>query len=203
MAGIGFEFDFRDGASDRLQSFYDSLRNRRQVNEAIAESYLALTKEYLLTVTGARHDTANRLGATPTGHWAQAAEKASAKADDNGATINVDHPGIGRAGHDVEIVPTGGRQYLTIAVIAAAYGRRAREFDNLVFIRTGGAPVLMMPNGDSSFGTIYYVLVKHVLQPQDRTLLPSDEEYQQAALEAMRDYVNYLVNRSRGGASLS
>ena len=41
--------------------------------------------------------------------------------------------------------------------------------------------------------TVWYWLVKTVTQAQDRTLLPSDEEYRLAALESIRDYVDEIL----------
>ena len=92
---------------------------------------------------------------------------------------------------------------------AAAYGKRAITVPDLT-------PVIRWKDGEhravtliqrettvaggddsdsrrAATSTVWYWLVKSVTQPQDRTLLPSDEEYPLAAPEGIRDYVDEIL----------
>jgi len=228
--GLTFSIDARDGASPAVQSILDGLSDRSGMHEAIGEEVRTLVRDYLTNVTGARHDTAERLGATPSGHWSQAAETLDMTADDEAATVSIHDPAAGRALHDVTITPGPGKKFLTIPAIAEAYNQRAYQIPGLVAITSGDKGVLMMPNrasdGDrtlyasrkyktdksyssqiiegSQRGTVWYYLVSSVTQIQDRTLLPSDQALLQAAMQGARNYLDYLLFRGsqqEGGAS--
>lgn len=182
----------------KLREFNSGLTSRTPMNESVGKRAGELTRNYLVNIAETRHATAQRLGAAPTGHWAQAAEKTTNEADETGATVTINQPGIGRVAHDVTIVPGGGRKYLTIPAIAAAYGKRAATVPDLaVLIRwkegQRRAIALIQAEGKSGAGTVWYWLVKSVFQPQDRSLLPSDEQYRLAALQGVRDYVDRLL----------
>ncbi len=133
---------------------------------------------------------------------------------------------MGRAFHDVTIHPTGGRKFITIPLIAEAYNQRAYRVQGLVPIVTGTGDsakgVLMMPGPGSSrtyegrrysgpdkfkrttvtggsVGTAWYLLVAVVHQKQDRSLLPSDAAFEQAAKLGVDHYLDYLELRKAGG----
>ena len=199
-----------DALIPRLATFVAGLRpsGRVGLNRAIGAAALQLTRAHLIEIGNTRHDTAKRLGASPTGHWSQAAEKTKANADANGATITIKQPGIGRAAHDVTIVPKDGKKFLTLPNRAEAYGKRARRAGialKMVWGRKGPWALVpkdfAIPKGEAAFSKIkeiaYYILARKIDQKQDRTLLPSDAEYRQATLEGARDYVAYLLQRAR------
>lgn len=179
------------------------------------------------------HKTAFSLGATPTGHMSQAAEKIdpaqhpeALTVTPEAATLTIDHPGIGRAFHAVDIRPTGGRKYLTIPASALAYGRSAREFPGLVAVMSGNGGVLMFPQKGTShtyktrkyhgtgvadytsgtrtggaFGTVMFRLVKSVHQPQDRSILPGDEALAEAAARgASAEITRQAMALQKGGS---
>jgi|SRR5581483_8260944 len=196
---IGLRIEVKSEEVDaQLGRFMAGLTNREPMNELVRDRARELTRNHLVAIAETRHATAERLGAQPTGHWAQAAEKTTSEADEEGATISIEQPGIGRAAHDVTIVPGGGKKYLTIPAIAAAYGKRAVTVPDLtVLIRWKDgerrAVALIQAEGKPGAGTVWYWLVKSVFQPQDRSLLPSDEQYRLAALQGVREYVDQLL----------
>ena len=202
MSGISLSVDVRDGASPLVGEFIAQLTNRTQLHEAIASRARTLTRDHLIGLAGTRHGSANRLGASPSGHWAQATEKTSADFDATSATITVAHPGIGRAFHDVEIYPGAGKKAITIPLIAQAYNLRAAsvwESQGLFVVKGktsagSGAAVAVKRLPDGTLQP-WYLLLPHVHQKQDRSLLPSNAEYQTAAKEGARDYVDYLITR--------
>jgi len=192
--------DIKDGVTPLVGRFVEGLTDRTGLHEAIGIRDRNLIRDHFIVIAQTRHDTANRLGAEPSGHWAQAAEKTTFRADSDATTVSINQPGIGRAVHDVTIVPGAGKQWLTIPLIAEAYNQRAYRVPGLFMPGAKGAKkhVLAKRGADGTL-RFWYALVKSVTQKQDRTLLPSDEELRLAAFQGVRDYVDFLL--SRGGAA--
>jgi len=164
---------------------------RKDHNGFIAVEAENLTRFYLKNLN--RHDTANRLGAKPQQVFADAADSVESSVGNAFASVSISHPVIGRAFHDRDIKPK--KKYLTIPVNAAAYGRRAGEFDDLIFVRNtpSGTPILARKvDGSGEMLETMYVLVKGVHQDQDRTLLPSDDQYGEAMERGTAAYVKKL-----------
>ena len=88
----------------------------------------------------------------------------------NKDTCSINVPGATRAYHDVYIFPRVASA-LTIPINNAAKGHRAREFDLYMFMSKRGNALL----ADKSSGMLMYVLKYSVFQPQDNSLMPSDE----------------------------
>jgi hypothetical protein len=193
---IGLQINAVDGASPKLEKFLSGLKQRRGLHQMMGNRVQALVRDHLIKLAGSRHATADRLGATPSGHLGKAAEKvaspASVRAGEDEAALVINHPGIGRAFHDVTIKPTKSK-YLTIPLIAEAYNRRAYRVPDLFVLK--GTPLLAKTDGDGKI-KVWYRLVKSVRQKQDRTLLPSDEEIRQAALAGVGDYIDLLRGRN-------
>lgn len=225
MTGISLEIRVRDVMGDRIESLVAGLKNRAPMHRYILAQALPLTRDWLLDLARTRHQTAQLLGASPTGHWAQAAEKTRGKATADSARVSVRQVGISRVERDIVIKPGPGKKFVTIAAIAQAYGQRAYRVPGLVAIVRGDHGVLMKPGPGKShtyksriysgprrsraakvqggpIGTVWYTLVKQVRQRRDRSLLPSDEAYRLAALKGLRLYVQQeLVSRAstKGG----
>lgn len=198
MSGISLNVDVQEGSTPKLRQFLAGLTDLRGLHESIGLRARTLTRDHLIGIAGSRHATANKLGASPSGHWAQAAEKTSFEADANSATVTISHPGIGRAMHDVDILPKG--KCLTIPLIAFAYNVRAAavwESEGLFVLKSKSGNAKAVAGKRLAGGTFqpWYLLVPKVHQAQDRSLLPSDDEYRIAGKEGARDYVNYLLIR--------
>lgn len=209
-----------------LGRFNDMITDRTGLNRSIGERARELTRNHLIEIAQTRHATASRLGAAPSGHWGQAAEKTTFQADADGATVTINQPGIGRVGHDVKIKPGAGKKYLAIPAIAEAYNRRAYRMTNLtvmVRMKDGKRTAVALQerkaseirygrikkNGSrtvthvsSRIGNVWYWLVKEVNQKQDRTLLPSDEQYRLSVLAGVRDYVDRLSRITVNGTRI-
>lgn len=128
------------------------------------------------------HNTANRLGAKPTGHLEDAYSRVKSSSNEAAASLWV--PGGSRlraAFGSYTVRPTGGRKYLTIPVAEAAYGKRASDIPDLVFMRVGPkkTPRLARPDGDRI--TTYFLLAKEATIPEDPGLIPFDDLYAEAA----------------------
>lgn len=192
MSGITLSVTVPRELGEDIARLEKGLADRAVLHEALGKSAGNLTRDHLINIAGTRHDSANRLGASPTGHWAEAAEKMEVESNADTATITINQVGIGRVAHDVTLRPGGGRTYLTIPVAAESYGTRAREFAGLKMVANGRTGVLLAPGVD---GKVLFALVTEVTQRQDRTLLPSDEAYLRAGLDGVEDYVDYLLER--------
>jgi len=167
-----------------------------EVNRAMAISVRELTRRHLTRLSGERHATANKLGASPSGHLGQAVravEGAEITAQNDGASFVINHAGLGRAFHDVTITPKNAKA-LTIPVAAIAYNRRAGQFNNLFVWKnktTGNAFLAMRdPSGaKDAKPLLVYLLVRSVTQKQDRSLLPSNDEWESAAARGALDWI--------------
>lgn len=198
---VRLTIDVRDAVvRERLDRFLAGLADRAGMHELIGARGSEITRSHLVAIAQTRHRSAERLGAAPSGHWAQAAEKTSFTADKEGATISINQPGISRVEHDITVTPGPGKKYLTIPAIAAAYNQRAYRMPDLIAIvrniqgvRRAIALGKVSGKGKERVETVWYWLVKSATQKQDRSLLPSDEEYRLSALAGVRDYADRLI----------
>lgn len=199
---IGITINVTDTVRPALTALANGLGDRSGLHEAIGRECLALTRDHLLHIAQTRHATAERLGAAPSGHWGQAAEKTTMRSDADAATITINQPGIRRAAQDVTIVPTGGKKWLTIPLVAEAYNQRAYRLQGLFFVKPKDGDHALLGrregSGKAAAVTWLYLLKQSVFQKQDRTLLPPDEAYGQAALVGAASYVDYLLLRAGG-----
>ncbi len=188
----------QDGATPVLAEVQRRLHSRVDLNRRIAEGAEVYTRDYLALVQARRHRTADDLGATRTGFFERAAESPEGRGTSEAALLTLrPRAAFARAFREVTIVPTGGKKFLTIPVHRDAYGKRAGEIDGLDFVQTGTAAVLGKKVEGTKFFITYYVLVKQVIQSQERDLLPSDEDFLFIAEEAAKDY---LLARTGGDA---
>jgi len=204
-------------------------QSRQRLNYAMITEVQHLTVEHLRAYS-AGDSTAARLGAAPSNYWAQGAEKVAAPssigADTDHGTLTINHPGIGRAFHDLTIRAVKA-QALTIPLVAAAYNRRAPEIRGLTIVRAHGKAYLFLPDAGSAenykkrhytgrtgkdgrdeyteyhepgarSGIFMYLLVRSVTQRQDRSLLPSDEEFEQAAALGARRFLFSDIKNAGG-----
>lgn len=184
-----------DETAQVLQAIRSGLANRRGLHTAIAVPAQEFTQNYLLKMN--RHRTAERLGARPTKFRQKNAKLIEADADDLAAYVRIPRStGLGRAFHDVDLVPKNGKKYLTIPADARTYGKSVRQFPEGTFKFAilhahRPFPVLLFKSDDK----VAYWLRKSVHQAQDRTLLPSDDAYSRIARTAAIDYIAGLIER--------
>ena len=168
---------------------YNALEVKLQTEEcamAAADSLAETVREHIRREAGARHRTASRLGAMPTGHLEEGARRTIATREGRGAVVTVPIPGITRAFGDLHIRPKNAKA-LTIPINAVSYGVRASELSdrgwNLFTMpaRQGpGAGILFGRKAGEASTVALYLLRKSADIPQDRGLMPSDEEMGEA-----------------------
>lgn len=169
--------------------------HRKSLLETAARGVQRAVSRHIERMGTTRHRTASSLGAEPTGHYERAAADVTSEVDGNVGVVTIPIAGISRAFHEVTIRPGPGKSALTIPIAAEAYGR------NVVEMRSSGWVVfrpkksrLLFGSRDGVAGALpLYALVAVVRQPQDRTLLPSDEELGAAAEDGVQTYLREVT----------
>lgn len=210
--------DFADLASDELRAIANELQRPAGVNAAMAAGTEQWIKETGAVIASHEHDSADRLGANPTGHLGKAYEQIESQSSAAGAVLLVPRASRLRAAFGPYVLTPGpGKTYLTIPVARDAYGRRAGEFDDLFFARVGPKkqPVLVRrhefadatPQSRSAKGKRYdrnkplevmYALVTEANIPEDPALIPFDKLTDAAALSAEK-YIDAILESRKGG----
>lgn len=157
---------------------------RRLLYSAAANAVSILVRSHLSRLGSWKHQSAENLGAQPTGFLQKAARGTVHNANENGGEVIIPAP-LGRAFHEVEIRPRVAGA-LTIPASAEAYGKRAGVLAALGWkIWRPKKRDFLMGSIEGVEPKILYWLKASVHQRQDRELLPSDADMQRAAAGAM------------------
>lgn len=191
-----------DEAARDLQALRNGLTRRGRLHAKMAVGAKEFTKAHLRGLS--RHNTAARLGATPSKHHQKAAARVAAQSTEDEAIVTIPRStGLGRAFTDAVIRPGSGRTYLTIPAHKATYGRSARDprhgDDPFQFVARGKFRALIFTKGQHK-GEVAYWLKREVYQKQDRTLLPSDAEYMDVGRKAATAYFDDLIRKGAARA---
>jgi len=202
---------------DFLERVAGSLEKRVELNARIAGDAEIFLKKAGKQIAATQHRTANTLGATPTGHLGEAYEgiESSSGAD----KIELLIPGASRlrAAFGSYVVRPKNSKYLTIPVHRDAYGKRAREFDDLFALRTGPKKTLVLARRVDTAPSVsrqvagrgrptvrrrqrsftggvetMYVLVTGAEIPADPTLIPF-EDLTAEARDSAEAFLNEMV----------
>lgn len=156
-------------------------------------------RNHIRLLANTRHDTANKLGASPTHHF-KASDVLPPNATTSDVSVTVTTPGISRAYHDVDISPVNG-SHLTIPLHADAYGISPREFKgNLFRINRPGSStekqnVLYTSDVLNKKPIAMYALVDTVHQQQDPSLMPTNREMTEEALQGALAAVKAILRK--------
>lgn len=195
-----------DASERTLQAIRSALADRRPLHAEMAGNSLEMTRQYLRGLN--RHNTAARLGASPTGHHERSAMALQAEADDEAAILRIPrNTGLGRAFGEITIRPLGGRKFLTIPATAETYGRQAGEWPEdtfefaVIMTHRGPTPVLKWAEagGPHAKGDVAFWLRRSVTQRQDRTLLPSDDSYREISRRTIIAHLQNIIAAERSG----
>lgn len=183
-----------DSATPALAAVGDSLKDRRGLNKSIAGSVEDITRAHIRIAAQTRHTTATRLGAAPTNYLSKLSETIESHSDGVGVVMDVYGAIFRRVTGAVDVRPVT-KKWLTIPAAAESYGRRAGEFSDLEFALNKGGESARLIN---SAGKVLFWLKKQVTLPQDRGLLPSDEQFTQAAELGARNFLEQQIAAARG-----
>jgi len=174
-------------------------QTRIALHQDMGEAVRETTRAHLAGLAQTRHTTAEALGATPSGFLGRAAravESAPVSADAGAAEMTLNHPGMIRAFRDVTIVPRNAKM-LTIPVNALAYNRTPAAFWDAWHLQVKGGAIVSKDAPDVKL----WVLCRSVTQKQDRSLLPSDEEWSDSAATAAEHFYERRIAELTGGAA--
>lgn len=189
------------------------------VHDVIGASAFETIHDHFVELAGdsVHHRTSISLGAQRTGFYEKAADAVEKpQLVSEGVLIRVASEGLAQRyfGGTIEAGKTA--KLLTIPARAESYGRRADEFDNLKLIMFGadkGALVMPAeaalskrdrgirsrvsaihdrPEDVEERGYIYFWLVRSVTQEGDETVLPTDEEIADPALQSVQRYIERI-----------
>ena len=180
---------------------------RRMLFSAAGNAVSNLINRHLKRISPTRHRSANRLGATPTGHLEQ---RPTFHATSNYAEVVIPIPGINRAFKDLTITPKDA-PFLTLPLNAVSYGKRAATVRSLGYVlfrppakgahkadgkRYDRYQNILMGTKDGETAAMY-LLKTRVEQRRDPTLLPTEAEIGHAAAAAMAQTIRLMA---RGAA---
>lgn len=193
MSALTIKIDLQGiGEVDQvLQDMRNGLARRGPMHARMAVKAMEETQGHLRRDKS--HNTAARLGASPTGFREKSAASVTAQHDEQEARVVIPRDtGLGRAFGDVVIRPGSGRTYLTIPAHAKTYGKSVRDNfpeGTFRFALMGLHRALLWADGPDK-GKVAYWLKREISQKQDRTLLPSDARYLEVARLAAIEYLN-------------
>lgn len=174
---------------------------RRSLHAVAAEDLANWIQAHIRAYATGRHGTARAFGARPTGHYEKGAAAISTSATAEGGTVTIPIPGINRAWGNITITPKRSRS-LTIPLKSGGpeiYGRTVGELRALgwAFFARRGVLFGTRGEGDRRETRAMFVLKTIVVQKQDPSLLPSQDEIARRAATAMVKYVIDVVERAR------
>jgi hypothetical protein len=202
--------EVEDGVSEPLNHALEAMQPAR-LTESVGPDLCELTRDYLVRNPGSKN------GGSAGDFWAAAAAATSWKNTGNGSmTISIDQIGVRQRYRGGLIVPKNVRA-LTIPIHPDAYGKTARDFNNLIVIKTSKGAYLAQGNmeevGRTSDGrvshrnqnkrgkhralTFLFKLSMGVGQEADPSVIPSPDEYSRTALAALDKVVTEIVREGR------
>ncbi len=191
-----YTIEILDTASPKVEELLSLLDgpNRNLLSDAAGGSAAAQLRAHF----NARNNTPNRLGGERTNYWASVADSTAHQVTDDGFLLFVDHLGVTLHYEGGEIRPVNAK-FLTIPASAEAHGKKAREFPDLVpiFFDKGTADTksfgaLIRPHDDDTFDVIFW-LAKRAKITADKTVLPTEPELVNAALDGARDALDRVT----------
>ena len=211
--------DIGGGMKEALADLQGGLQDKAGLNARIAGESEKWIKGPGVAgrISAEQHRTAERLGANPTGHLADAYQAIESQSDEASARLLIPSGSRLRAAFGAyTITPGAGKKFLTIPVAAEAYGHRAGEFDDLFVMARPGKALMLARREEGNFQKGYqrarpnqnrktrdrdanikvlYLLLPSVDIKEDATLIPFPELEEVATLAA-GDFIDDEIERS-------
>ncbi len=148
----------------------------------------------------------NRLGGRRTNFYSQAARSVQQpEIQTDGVRVSINHVGLAQRLLGGTLHPVHST-YLTIPARAEAYGKRAREFNDLEILWGRRGPIALVQRNHTRLGRgkkgrpseqgggVFFWLVKSVTQNPDPTVLPSEADLGRDIGNAVTSYLQALQN---------
>ena len=168
-------------------------------NAVVAEAAAEKARAHLRALSSERHRASG-----PRSFYLRAAEAVVALSDDSGAVVEIPHTGLALRRYGGEVSPSGktslvtGKPIRRLAVPkegSEAEGRTPYDFRGKVslVITKRKKAFLGKPEADGSFTPLFW-LVESTRHEPDPSVLPTDAEFQSAAVEALEEFVKEIDN---------
>lgn len=112
----------------------------------------------------------------------------------NGTTpttiVQIDVPGVGRAYHDVTILPKT-RKHLSIPCHQAAYGKKVSDFPKSFVVENRNGNLFVAQNEGGVLVALFN-LVDRAFQPRDPSIMPSEETMEKNIFARIGAYLDNL-----------
>ena len=177
-----------DKATPILAGLNRELTDRTGLHQYIGAAAEAGTRLHIRKAAQARHATANRLGAKPTGYLTKRAELVEGRGNAKEAEITVTGAIFKRTFGPVTVRPVA-KKMLAIPMRAEAYGKRPGEFTDLFVFKSKQGRLFLARQAEPGKLHFLFLLKASVVLPQDRGLLPSDDQFGQIAELGARGYL--------------
>lgn len=173
---------------DEVSASLDRLKERLEgVASVVGESAQLVLTNHLAAkeASGSSHKTASKLGAEPSGLYADMARAISHSIGTDQVTLSINHVAAAQRYYGGTITPKK-RKYLTIPVSASAYGKGLGAGDftgNLLWLfgKNGPYGVALKSNPEE----LLFILAKSVTQPADSTVLPDEAPWTSRILDTV------------------
>jgi hypothetical protein len=185
---LGINIEVTDKATPILAELHRELTDRTGLHKYIGAAAEAGTRLHIRKAALARHATANKLGAKPTGYLTKRAELVEGRGNAKEAEITVTGAIFKRTFGPVTVRPVA-KKMLAIPMRAEAYGKRPGEFGDLFLFKSKQGRLFLARQAGEGKLHFLFLLKASVVLPQDRGLLPSDEQFGQLAELAARGYL--------------
>jgi hypothetical protein len=192
---MSLRVDITFEGEDQLAALTDALGDKAAMHGRIAKDALVFVREFGKKKAPGEHRTAGRLGARPTGHLERAYAGIESESDESQAALLVPRASRLRAAFGGYTLTPTRSKYLTLPVSKDAYGRRAREFDDLFPVRLGPRKSLFLARETEGGGleTMYF-LTNSVNIKEDASLIPFREIFDGAA-DSVEAYLDEAIER--------
>lgn len=196
------EVTFNGAAQAVLRKYADRLQGR-QINPVIGQAASNATRDHLARLEAEHQRPADFADARPTHFYAQCARSVHYTLQPSSVTVGIAHVGAAQRYYGGTIRPVKAGA-LTIPACAAAYGRRAREFNDLVLVMLNGKPALVeaerteirvskrtgkVKRKAERGGKVMFWLVPYVTQRPNPDMLPKPTAYRDAITEGVESYL--------------
>jgi hypothetical protein len=195
MPSIALKLEFSGDTKLTLLREEMTFPEKLEFADQVAGGIEELTRSHIATAAATRHTTAQRLGATPTNYLLNKASSVEALGTPGSVLLTVSGDIFKRTFQPVTVTAVNAKM-LTIPWSAEAYGKRAGEFSNLfVYVSKKGDGQAFLAQRDGKTMKFLFLLKRSVVLPQDRGLLPADEEIFKVVEQAADDKLKLLTQK--------
>lgn len=199
MPGIHLQIDVPRDSKLAVLAEDLNFTEKLEFAKQLAGDFDRLTRDHIVHAAQSRHKTAQRLGASPSNYLLNKASSVEAIGSPGAVLLTVKGDIFKRTFQPVTVNAVKAKM-LTIPWSAEAYGRRAGEFANLfVHVSKGGSGPAFLAQRDGGRMKFLFLLKRSVVLPQDRGLLPEEQQFAAKAEESAADFIGLQVRKLSAG----